>query len=211
VGELDVLRRHVAVLDPAREHEAPLLREVLEAAVGGAHLKVAYDSIRSGVSERVIYPFGVYASQGFWYCFCHDYKRGVNVSLRADRLRWAEPVEGFERPAHVPSGEWVRPVEDGDGAMLRIRAHVGERGIKSFDLEALFGKIGRDFEGRGLIETEIPSSEIDYYAARLLAAGPDVKVESPPELAQRLLQKAERVASLYRQNAESRPPTHTQD
>src|ERR671911_1478241 len=55
VGELDSLRRHVAVLDPAREHEAPLLGDLLEAALDGVHLKVIYDSIRSGISERVIY------------------------------------------------------------------------------------------------------------------------------------------------------------
>ncbi len=30
-----------------------------------AHLRVTYDSIRSGASERVIFPFGLYASQGF--------------------------------------------------------------------------------------------------------------------------------------------------
>src|ERR687886_955746 len=60
VGELDRLRRHVAVVEPVREYEAPLLGELLKAALDGAHLKVVYDS-KSGISERVVYPFGVYA------------------------------------------------------------------------------------------------------------------------------------------------------
>src|ERR687893_1704676 len=85
MDELDRLRRHVAVVEPVREYEAPLLGDLLQAALDGAHLKVAYDSIRSGVSERVIFPFGVYASQGFWYCACYDYKREINVALRVDR------------------------------------------------------------------------------------------------------------------------------
>ena len=72
----------------------------------GAHLKVVYDSVRPGISERVIYPFGVYASQGFWYCFCHDYRREENYFLKADRSREVEPIEGFERPPHVPSSDW---------------------------------------------------------------------------------------------------------
>src|SRR5215204_3850576 len=84
VGELDRLRRHVAVVEPVREYEAPLLGELLAAALDEAHLKVTYDSIKSGVSERVIFPFGLYASQGFWYSFCLDYRREQNVSLRAD-------------------------------------------------------------------------------------------------------------------------------
>src|ERR687893_1481660 len=50
VGELDGLRRHVAVLEPAREYEAPLLKALLSAALDGAHLRVTYDSIRSGAS-----------------------------------------------------------------------------------------------------------------------------------------------------------------
>src|SRR5919202_921862 len=61
VGELDGLRQHVSVVEPVREYEAPLLGELLEAALDGAHLKVTYDSIRSGATERVVYPFGLYA------------------------------------------------------------------------------------------------------------------------------------------------------
>jgi len=87
----------VAVIEPARHYEVPLLGDLLEAALAGVHLKVVYDAIRSGISEQVIYPFGVYASQGFWYCFCHDHRREEIVSLRADRFRNVEPVEGFTR------------------------------------------------------------------------------------------------------------------
>jgi predicted DNA-binding transcriptional regulator YafY len=87
----------VAVIEPARHYEAPLLGDLLEAALAGVHLKVVYDSTRSVISERVIYPFGVYASQGFWYCFCHDYRPEENVTLRADRFRNVEPAEGSMR------------------------------------------------------------------------------------------------------------------
>jgi predicted DNA-binding transcriptional regulator YafY len=94
VGELDALREHVAIVEPVHDYEAPLLKELLSAALDGAHLKVTYDSIRSGVSERVIFPFGVYASQGFWYCACYDHKREMNVALRADRFLRAERLGG---------------------------------------------------------------------------------------------------------------------
>ena len=47
--------------------------------------------------------------------------------MRADRVRKVESVEGFTRPAHVPSSDWVRPVEDGDGEMLEVQASVSER------------------------------------------------------------------------------------
>src|ERR687895_1920640 len=139
VAELDRLRRHVAVVEPVRDYEAPLLGELLRASLDEAHLKIAYDSIRSGVSERVVFPFGLYASQGFWYCACFDHKRRANVSLRADRFLSAERVKGFERLPHVPLDRWTRAVHRGGSERLRLRIHVSERGLKSFELVSLFG------------------------------------------------------------------------
>lgn len=200
VGELDALREHVAVVEPVRDYEAPLLGELLSAALDGAHLKVTYDSVRSGVSERVIFPFGVYASQGFWYCACHDYKRGMNVALRADRFLLAERVEGSDappRPPHMPLRTWTREVRKDSGERLRLRVSVGERGTKSFELVSLLGRIEVDRGSRAVVEAEIPRSEIDFYASRLLSVGTDVLVESPDELIRAILEKALEVSRLY--------------
>ena len=199
VRELDDLRRHVAVFEPVRDYEAPLLGDLLRAAVEGSHLKAVYDSV-SGISERVIYPYGVFAYRGFWYCACHDYKRGRKVSLRADRLRSIEPVEGFERPPHLPLEEWISDGEDGE--MLRLRAHVTERGAKSFELTSMFGRIETGQNGRGVIEIEIPLSGIDFYAARLFGVGKEVIVESPPELIAAMREKARTIMRLYPQDVD---------
>jgi predicted DNA-binding transcriptional regulator YafY len=201
VVELDRLRRHIAVVEPVREYAAPMLEELLRAALDGTHLKVTYDSIRSGVCERVIFPFGLYASQGFWYCACFDHKREANVSLRAERFLSAERVKGFERPPHVSLENWTRAARSCGGERLRLRARVTERGTKSFELVSLFGRIERDGEaderGGGFVEIEIPHSEIDFYASRLLSVGTDVRVESPPELIEAMCDKAREVAQLY--------------
>ncbi len=201
LGELDRLRRHVAVVEPVREYEAPLLGDLLKAALDGEHLKVVYDSLRSGVSERVVFPFGLYASQGFWYCACFDRKRKANVSLRADRFLSAERVKGFERPSHVPLDGWIREVHSGGGERLRLRVRVSERGTKSFELVSLFGRIEADGQTAGqrdgLVEADIPRSEVNFYASRLLSVGTDARVESPPELVEALRNKALEIARLY--------------
>ena len=194
VGELDRLRRHIAVVEPVREYEAPLLGELLSAALDGAHLKVAYDSIRSGTSERVIFPFGLYASSGYWYCACFDRKRGANVSMRADRFLSADRAEGYEQPAHVPLERWPRGAGDADDERVSVRARVTARGAKSFELASLFGRLP---PGGGAVEAEIPRQELGYYASRLLGVGTDVVAESPPELARALRDKAREVAALY--------------
>ena len=117
--------------------------------------------------------------------------------MRADRLRKVESMEGYTRPAHVPSRDWIRPLEDGGGEVLEVQAYVSERGMKSFELASLFGKIGRDSKGRGVIVARVPRSEIDFYASRMLSAGMEVKVESPPELVELTRQKAKEIAELY--------------
>ena len=42
VRELDALREHVAVVEPVRDYDAPLLGDLLSAAVDGVHLTVTY-------------------------------------------------------------------------------------------------------------------------------------------------------------------------
>jgi predicted DNA-binding transcriptional regulator YafY len=196
VAQLDRLRRHVFVGGPVREYEAPLLGELLSAAVDRAHLKVTYDSIESGVTERVIFPHGLYASQGYWYCACFDRRRETNVPMRADRFLAAERVEGFEPPPELSIQGWMGEAR-AVGERVLVRARVTERGRKSFELTSLFGSIEAQEGGGGTLEAEIPRSEIDYHASRLLSLGMDVSVVYPPELVEAVQNKAREVIRLY--------------
>ena len=196
VAQLDRLRRHVFVGGPVREYEAPLLGALLSAALDRAHLKVTYDSIESGVTERVIFPYGLYASQGYWYCACFDRRRETNVPMRADRFLAAERVEGFEPPPELSIQDWMGAAR-GVGERVRVKARVTERGRKSFELTSLFGSIEAQKGGGGALEAEIPRSEIDYYASRLLSVGTEIFVDSPPELVEAIQNKAREVIRLY--------------
>lgn len=199
VVELEKLRRHVAVLEPVHEFEAPLLGVLLEAALDGAHLKVSYDSATSGISERVVFPFGVYAAEGFWYCACLDYKREKNIPFRADRFLSVERVEGFERPVRVPLEDWMDTLASG-GECVNMRAYVSARGAKRFELAPLLDRSENkeEISGRGgVMETSILRSDVDYWATRLLSVGTEVKVETPPELVQAIRDKAREVTTFY--------------
>ena len=198
VRELDRLSRHVAIIERPIGDPAPLLGELLQAAFDRAFLRVVYDS-KSGRSERIIFPFGIYAMGGCWYCACFDEKRGANISLRADRVVALTQAEGGrERPAHIPLARWLDVVERDDGRGLPLRATVTQRGLLNYDLRALFGAIRLDGHGGGAIEGTIPHSEVEWYASRLLAVGTDVVVESPPELIAAIRAQADTIARLYR-------------
>jgi len=160
----------VAIIERPRERAAPLLGEILRAALDRTHLRVVYDAL-SGRSERLIFPFKLYALTGFWYCACYDYTRETNLALRADRFvslaREAGPA-----PPHIPVAAWPDIIERADGPGLPLRVAVNSRGMRRGDLPALFGRLRSDWDGGGVLEGTIPQSEIDFYAALLLSAGP---------------------------------------
>lgn len=210
VRELERISRHVAIIARPIGGPAPLLGELLRAALDGAHLRVVYDS-KSGRSERIIFPFGVYAMGGCWYCACHDEQRDAKLSLRADRVVALTRVEGRrERPPHIPMTQWLEVVERDDGSGLPLRATVTPRGMFSYELRALFGAIRPDGQGGGVIEGALPRSEIEWYASQLLAVGPDAVVESPTELIAAIRAQAQAVAALYR-HSDLRPESIDND
>jgi predicted DNA-binding transcriptional regulator YafY len=128
----------------------------------------------------VVFPFGLYASGGYWYCACFDRKRDANVSMRADRFLTAERVEGYERPAHVPFEHWPHDTGNMEGERPRLRAYGTGRGMTSFELTSFFGRISPNRRGGGVVEADVPKQELDYYALHLLSVGTDVVVRSPP-------------------------------
>ena len=198
VREIERLSRHVAIIARPIGDPAPLLGDLLGAAIDGAYLRVVYDS-KSGRSERTVFPFGIYAMGGCWYCACHDDQRDANVSLRADRVIALSRVEGERsRPPHIPIAHWLDIVERDDGHGLPLRASVTPRGMLSYELRALFGAIRPDGQGGGVIDGSIPRLEVAWFASRLLAVGTEVNVESPPELIAAIRAQAAAIADLYR-------------
>jgi predicted DNA-binding transcriptional regulator YafY len=116
--------------------------------------------------------------------------------MRADRFLSAEKVEGFEPPHELSVRDWMNTAREAFSERLWVRARVTERGRKSFELTSLFGRITPEEDG--FIEVEIPHSEIDYYASRLLSVGTDIRVDSPPELVEAIEIKACEIVHLYR-------------
>lgn len=196
VRDLDRLRERVAAVGVERTYDAPFLANLLQAAFDRAHLRIAYDS-RRGSSERVIYPYGLIAGLGFWYCACFDYKRSDHVWLRADRVRSLERVEGLDPPEAMTLPEWLRRPAGIRQVNLRLRAMVTARGMKELDWSAFPGALVRGTDGSGRIDMDMPMSSLDFYARLFLRLGTEAVVESPAELIDILRREAQDILSLY--------------
>ena len=118
------------------------------------------------------------------------------MTFRCTPSSAAERVEGFEPPPELSIQGWMGAAQR-VGESARVRARVTERGRKSFELTSHFGSIEAQEGGGGTLEAEIPRSEIDYYASRLLSVGTDILVEYPPELIEAIQTKARKVIGLY--------------
>lgn len=196
VREMDALRSHIVVTQRRIDVDAPLLSHLLRASVDGTHLRITYES-RSGPSERIIFPYGIFASAGFWYCACYDYRRNEAIFLRADRVQSAEPIRGIEpaRPSTVR--DFLRTYGTSTAEEVRFRATVTRRAAMSFELNSLFGEIPVADDGKGVLETDLPRSELEWFAGHFLSLGPDLRVEEPAELVELMREKARAIVQLY--------------
>jgi predicted DNA-binding transcriptional regulator YafY len=196
VRDLDRLRERVAVIGAERTYDALFLTDLLRAALDGVYLRVGYDS-RRGASERIIYPYGLVAGLGFWYCACYDNKRSVHAWLRADRIRSLEQVEGWEPPEAMTLGQWLRRPADTEGEMLALRATITARGMKELDWSEVGGGLAEEEDGGGRIDLAIPASSLDFYARLLLRLGTEATVTSPVALIAVLRREAEGILARY--------------
>jgi predicted DNA-binding transcriptional regulator YafY len=196
VRDLDRLRERVAVVGVARTYDAPFLADLLQAARDEVHLRIGYDS-RHGPSERLIFPYGLVAGLGFWYCACYDYRRGIHAWLRADRIRSLERVDALEPPAAMTLPEWLRRPREADSDALRLRAAVTARGMKELDWSAFGDALVQEEDGSGRIDMAIPTSSLDFYARLFLRLGREATIASPAELIAVLRREALAILSLY--------------
>jgi len=194
--DLDRLRERVAVAGQERRYDAPFLAGLLRAALDEVHLRIGYDS-RRGPSERLVYPYGLVAALGFWYCACFDGARGGHVWLRADRVTALERVEGLEKPEMMTLTAWLARPEHVDGDVLVLKATLTARGMKELDWSAIGEGLTQDRDGAGRIGTTIPVASLDFYTRLFLRLGSDAVVTSPEELIAALRRAAQALLARY--------------
>jgi len=167
VRDLDRLRERVAVVGVERTYEAPLLQELLQAAIDRRHLRVKYDS-RQRASERLIFPYGLVAALGFWYCACYDYRRNAHSWLRADRVTSLKQAPNVGPRTPMTLTQWLHQSPDLDTKKLRLRATITALGMKALDWSAFHQGLTRVSDGSGVIDMWMPASSVDFYARQFL-------------------------------------------
>jgi predicted DNA-binding transcriptional regulator YafY len=191
---LDALRECVAVLGQERVYRAPHLSALLDAAMERSHLRIGYES-RARTSERVIFPIGLYASEGFWYVVCHDDERAAVIALRADRVHSVERLDARPAPTDLTLRTYLATYRSHTPDMVRLRARLSRRATYSFDFTAIFGSAAVAVDG--ILDTAIPRSEIPWYADHILTLGTDFVLQEPRELIDEIRRRVSDITALY--------------
>lgn len=198
VQQLDRLREHLIITGAQQIYKAPLLTELLQAAIDEAHLLITYES-RSQTTERLIYPYGLFALRGFWYCACFDYKRQQHVSLRADRVLTLERVETKEagKAPKMSLREWIQSSDSDEGPLLPLHLVINKIGMRHVSSTALMPEIIIDEDGNGTVKKTIAAKDLAFYAGLLLPLSKNVVIVSPPELVEIIKQRAREILEHY--------------
>lgn len=199
--EVEQLREYIGVDVPKRAYSAPYLQALLEAAKQHRHLEIDYTSY-SGPSRRLIYPYGVIASNGFWYCPAYCYKRKELVWFRADRIQGMSEAKKIPDD-HLPTITMEYILEKNNNvaiALLHLEAQLTQKGRQFAEWHPQLARfVNRLEDGTGIIEMDFPKSNVEMTANLLLSLGNEVEVISPQEVRDFLKNEALKLVKKYEQ------------
>jgi predicted DNA-binding transcriptional regulator YafY len=184
----------------AEEHFAILRRAVEERRA----VRCRYYAIgRDAVEERVIEPYGLMLSWGYWYCVGRSRERNAMRVFRLDRMKNVALVEGptaefavpgdFGIGAYLDRAPWELSEEKPVTARVRIafpqsRWVIGER----------LGKVVKGVTADAGTEFEFAVRSPEAFVRWLLPLGRQVEVLSPATIKRQLDEARARLRALYR-------------
>ena len=161
-----------------------------------------YSFTRDEMTTRIVDPWRVFHTFGAWYLAAWCHRANAERLFRVDRVRAVRPTgEHFEEPelATSESGERAadaaelvyRPRPEHLRVSLRL-APSADWVVESFPHEAA------EHSADGSWRVTLTVSETAWLERLLLALGPDVAVEGPPEAARVAPDAAARILRRYR-------------
>jgi predicted DNA-binding transcriptional regulator YafY len=197
IQEVDEYRERVTIEVPRRQYTAPYLEAILQASKDGVHVEIEYES-GSGRSTRIIYPYGLIAWEGFWYCPSYCYKRKEHVRFRVDRILHAERRADFQGEAPTLTLQDIMDKKHEGELPLLLRAELTLRGYNMSEWHPQMSRyLHRRADGTAWMETKVALSDLQIFAHFFLGLGQEVRVEAPAELVAYMREQVQAMRELY--------------
>lgn len=197
-------------LDPAGwfapGYHSEHLKIVADAVWRERRISVRYESW-TRVSDRELDPLGLVLKGGIWYLVARTMDGDIRTfrtgSIQAlivtaetfDRPKgfdlvtyWTESIKQFERDIYVGRAK-VRATQRGIDRLRDISQTV-KRALERDGVP----EVGAD----GWAEFSVPIEEVSWATREMTRVGPEIEVLEPPELRERMVEIARKLAAIYR-------------
>jgi predicted DNA-binding transcriptional regulator YafY len=172
---------------PDRELRSPMLESLVELLEQGKWARLTYRSGGPAYSVDVK-PLRVVVDRGLWYL--RAAVEGKEKTYRVDRIERVEIGE--------PVTTALEPLPYDHPSHPSIRVRLGQRGLNRMDSDQHLFPLVRGLEAPATIEFRCPPDELDWYASLFGELLEEAVVESPPQLIERILERANRLETIYK-------------
>jgi predicted DNA-binding transcriptional regulator YafY len=199
--KVERLKDKLAMDTPKRSYKNPYLSVILKACLEEYHLEIEYES-RSGKSSRLIFPHGLFMSNGLWYCLAYCYTRQQNLELRVDRITNLNELPDKKKPPVevIRIHHWLNNSATMDNSLC-IKANLTRKGCKLLDPFPIGESIQIKPDGTGTLIKNIAESDTPYYGRLFLSLGDDIHIEEPLEVVYFLQEEAKKILNKYGETA----------
>lgn len=181
LAQVEPLLEAVSVEVPTREQRAPHLDALLAAAQARRWVMIEYESAERRSRQHIL-PARLTTQNGYWYCQAYSAERQAERVYRVDRvMAVASPDSDFVAQP-VPE-----PVPYDHPAHPEVVVTLTAAGVRALEVDPQLGPIvERRPDGSGVLRQRVPPSDLDWFARLFASLGPDVQVESPDALRERM-------------------------
>ncbi|MBW7475386.1 YafY family transcriptional regulator [Paenibacillus oenotherae] len=188
---IDGMKKHILFYHQQPQQPSPFTMKLLEAAMEQKEIRFLYQSAE-GAKQSTAYPLGIYYDNGFWYM---PARRSHRVLLyRVDRIAQLEVLDNSD--GSLPTlTEWMAAPDERDS--VEVVLHFTDMGARLAGNESLFRSM-KDNQWHG----QVPPEELAFLSRKLLMYGPEVKVATPVQLQEAVVELLERSLKQYRPKSE---------
>ncbi|WP_232698676.1 helix-turn-helix transcriptional regulator [Brevibacillus daliensis] len=183
---IDRMKKHIMFTNHKSFVPSPYTTRILEAAIEKRAILFSYNSASSHKISQA-FPLGIYFENGFWYM---PARKNHRVLLyRVDRI--IELAILGEVDESLPTlADWMLARDDRETTEVILQfTSIGARLAQS---DRHFQPLqNNQWHGR------IPPEEFSFTARKLLGYGPEVKIISPPQLQEMLVEMLEKNIKQY--------------
>lgn len=195
--QIDRLKDRVMIHSPFRPMSSDILQTLMQAVMIRRVVTISYRS-STGSSDRHIQPIGLYASSGYWYCPAYCFDREDIRQFRVDRMTAASINESIAIRKDIADRTLRDTPETGDVEMKLFKVQLTSKGIWLLETDTRLGPhIHKNKNDSGVVQLEIPASDVIFYSEYIWRLGEEATVTSPAEAVQWTREKIESMRLRY--------------